>query len=215
MGLPKLFLFDLDDTLYPRELGLVSRIDRRIEEYMVRRLGFAEAEVPEVRRRYWDEHGSTLRGLMNRFDVDPDEYLGFVHAIPLEDLLGPDPCLLAALEGIPARRAVFTNASRHHAERVLRLLGVERAFEAVFGLEDLGYAPKPSPEAYRRVLERLALPPGECVLVEDSLRNLLAARAFGMRTVWVCDHPPSDAPVDHAIPRVHDLPRVFGPHDRS
>jgi len=45
--------------------------------------------------------------------------------------------------------------------------------------------PKPDARMLRRVAARLAVPPARCVLVEDTLAHLKAARAIGMRGVWM------------------------------
>src|SRR5439155_7119226 len=107
------------------------------------RLSHPAAEVDGVRRQFWAEHGTKLRGLMSHHRVDADDYLEFVHDIDLGDLLGPDERLRMLLARLPGRKAIFSNASRAHARRVLGLLGVEGAFETVIGLDDLASVPKP------------------------------------------------------------------------
>jgi putative hydrolase of the HAD superfamily len=200
------FLFDLDDTLYSRTLGVVARIDRRINEYMVSRVGIDAAEVDALRRRFWAENGTTLAGLMLRHAVDPDDYLDFIHAIELSDLLLPDAELGAVLEALPGRRLVFTNASRAHAARVLARLGIAPAFAAVVSLEDLGYVGKPAPQAYALALARAGADAASATLVEDNRANLAPAKRLGMRTVWVTDAAAArDGVVDHVIPRVHAI----------
>lgn len=208
-------LFDLDDTLYARTLGVIQRVDRRINEYLLERIGIAPAEVDATRRRWWTEHGTTLRGLMVKRSIDPDDYLRFVHEIELDDLVVPDTRLATLLAELPGRKFVFTNASRAHAARVLGRLGVAHAFEGVFALEDLGYVPKPDPSAYEHVLAGVGAPPGECWFVDDNAKNLLPARALGMRTVWIGD-PPLAEGIDHLAADVfalHEL--VLGTPPRS
>ena len=203
-------LFDLDNTLYPQSLGVIERIDRRINEYLHVRVGIAAAEVDAVRRRFWAEHGTTLRGLMIGHAVDADDYLQFVHDIDLDDLLKPDRELALLLERLPGRKLVFSNASRTHARRVLAALGLEASFECVIGLEDLAYVPKPSPEAFRVVLERVGGKAEHCALIDDLLPNLSAAKRLGMRTVWVADgsERPDDT-IDHVVDRVHAIEAIF------
>lgn len=205
----KLLLFDLDDTLYPATLGVVARIDRRINEYLAARLSIPAADVDGMRRRFWRDHGTTLRGLMERYHVDPDDYLAYVHDLDLSDLLGPDSRLGEMLDRLPQRKAVFTNASRRHARNVLDLLGITDRFEAVLGLEDHRYVPKPFPEAYQGVLARLGASGRDCVFVEDSLKNLAPARTLGMRTVWVAGPKREPGEVDHVIATVHELESVL------
>jgi len=204
-------LFDLDNTLYSQTLGVVARIDRRINAYLHERLGIAEAEVDAIRRRFWAEHGTTLRGLTVAHAVDADDYLAFVHDIELDDLLLPDPELCLLLQRLPDRRAVFSNASRGHARRVLARLGLESAFETVIGLEDLGYVPKPDPRAFRLALGRIGAEAAVCVLVDDLRPNLAAAKRLGMRTVWVASaDEKADDNVDHVVADVRELEAICG-----
>ena len=205
-------LFDLDNTLYPLSLGVVARIDRRIEEYLHTRVGVALAEVSALRRRFWKNHGTTLRGLVVHHAVDADDYLHFVHDIALEDVLQPDPELAALLGRLPDRKIVVTNASRAHARRVLGALGVATAFEAVYALEDFDYVPKPAPEAFRIVLERSGVSASDCSLIDDLTPNLAAAKRLGMRTVWVDEAGSTtelDDAIDHVVERVHAIEAIF------
>lgn len=202
-------LFDLDNTLYSHELGVVARIDRRINEYMSSRLGIPAGEVDAMRRRFWAESGTTLRGLMAEHPVDPEDYLRYVHEVDLSDLLREDEELRAILGRVGGRKVVFSNASRAHASKVLDLLGIADRFDAVLTLEDFAYVPKPFPDAYATVLARLRAEPRECTLVEDTLSNLAPARGIGMRTVWVGDPEQDERSVDFVIPRVHEIERVL------
>ncbi|MGH7821989.1 MAG: pyrimidine 5'-nucleotidase [Candidatus Binatia bacterium] len=203
------FLFDLDDTLYSRDLGVVARIDRRINEYMSSRLGIAPGDVDALRRRYWSENGTTLRGLMATHAIDPDEYLRYVHDIALEDLLREDGELRSILGRLDGRKLVFSNSSRVHAAKVLALLGIADRFDAIVTLEDLAYVPKPLPAAYVTVLARAGAAPAECLIVEDTLHNLVPARQMGMRTVWIGDPARPDPAADAVIARIHEIERVL------
>ena len=204
------FFFDLDNTLYAEALGVVARIDRRINQYLELRLGIPAAEVDGVRRQFWAEHGTTLRGLMTRHSVDADDYLEFVHDVDLGDLLAPDERLRMLLARLPGRKAIFSNASRAHARRVLGLLGLEGAFETVIGLEDLGYVPKPQPQAFRIALDRLGARAEASTLIDDLRANLRAAKQLGMRTVWVASGAePPDATIDHVVAHVFEIERIF------
>lgn len=182
----KYLVFDLDETLYPRASGLMGAINERIRSYMVDRLGFDPEGVEEVRRRYYLQYGTSLRGLMLEHHIDPEDYLAYVHDVPLERYLSRDSReLREALLRIPLEKIIFTNASEDHARRVLRFMGLEPYFSRIVDIKALGYICKPAPEAFRRFLSILNARGEECILVEDSLRNLRVAKEFGMITVLV------------------------------
>jgi putative hydrolase of the HAD superfamily len=92
---------------------------------------------------------------------------------------------------------VYTNATAEYAWRVLGVLGVSDHFEDVIGIEDVGLLNKPYQEAYERVLVRLDAWGPECIMVEDSARNLNPAKALGMTTVLVGGLP--DWSVDFVV----------------
>ncbi|MFO7577225.1 MAG: pyrimidine 5'-nucleotidase [Pelovirga sp.] len=181
----KAILFDLDNTLYPAHCDLFSLIDVRINRYMEEIAGIALSQVDELRRRYWRDYGATLQGLIRHHAVDPEDYLDYVHAVDVTSRLTPDHLLRAILLSAELPCYVFTNGSRSHAERVLAALGLSDLFVEVFDIRIADYQPKPNPDPYRRVLDRLALAGDACVMVEDQLQNLKTAKDFGMTTVLV------------------------------
>ena len=202
-------VFDLDETLYPRGSGLMQAISERISDYMIGRLGMDPAVVPGLRRQYWQEYGTTSRGLQLLHQIDVDDYMRYVHDVPLWCYIQPDPALDAALSSCAQRKVVFTNATTEHAQAVLRILGVTHHFEAIYDALFFGNEVKPAAGAYRRLLQTLGVEGRQCLLVEDSARNLRPARALGMITVLV--DPPVDGDVDgadHIIQHVAEIAEV-------
>ena len=182
---PKFVLFDLDETLYPRENGLMQEIGRLIRLWLSERLVLTPEQAAAMQRDYFLRYGTTLNGLITERCVDADDYLSFVHDIPVEIYLKPDPALAAMLAGLPLRRVIYTNATQEYSWRVLGVIGVSDCFERVIGIEDVGLRNKWHRDAYERVLELLGAEGDECIMVEDSHRNLRAAKALGMTTIWV------------------------------
>ena len=202
-------IFDLDNTLYPPSRGVVERVDVRITQFMVERLGLAPDDAASLRAHYRDVHGTTLNGLMLHHAIEPDDYLACVHAIAVEELLTADPELATMLASLRQRKVIFTNGSSVHAERVLACLGVRTHFSEVFSLEGVAYVPKPNEAAFRTVLDRLEVEPRACLCIDDRHDNLATARALGMRTVLVGSARPEPGAVDHAIDSIVELPAVL------
>ena len=178
------WVFDLDNTLYPASTNLFAQIDVRMREYISGLLDVGEDEAFRLQKEYFREFGTTLRGLMNRHEVDPGPYLEFVHDIDLTPL-APSPTLEAALARLPGRKIIFTNATTKHAERVTARLGVDHHFEAVYDIAGADYVPKPAPSVYAKLLDDYQVDPGRAVMFEDMARNLAPAADLGMATVWV------------------------------
>jgi putative hydrolase of the HAD superfamily len=199
-------ILDLDETLYPRRTGLMDEISRRMLLYLTSRMGFTPDEAADVKKRFFVRYGTTLRGLQIEYQVDADDYLQFVHSIPLENYIEPAPRLDAMLGRIPLSKAIFTNADTGHAQRVIERLGVARHFAVVVDIHALDFHCKPEPEAYCRLLSILGSEGSACILVEDMARNLRPAHQFGMTTVIV-DGDRADG-VDYTIRDLLELEGV-------
>lgn len=201
--------FDLDDTLYPSYNGLWKAIRDRINTFMVERLSISAEETPSLRRSYYETYGTALRGLQVHYQVDPDEYLAFVHDLPLSSFLQPDPRLNELIDRLPQRKWIFTNADSAHARRVLEALNLSSCFEGIVDVRATGFACKPQLKAYRRAMYIAGEEnPGCCVLIDDAHRNLLPARRLGFCTVLVGSTAPNPAAC-HSISSVHDLLNVM------
>ncbi|RLB78445.1 MAG: pyrimidine 5'-nucleotidase [Deltaproteobacteria bacterium] len=181
----KAVLFDLDNTLYPLEKDLFSLIDVRINRYMEEVVAIDSAAVDGLRRRYWEDYGATLQGLIRHHGIDPEDYLDYVHAIDVASRLSFDSELQQTLNNLSLPSYVFTNGSRCHVDRVVTALGLDGLFVDIFDIRIADYQPKPNPDPYRRVLQELALSGDQCIMVEDQLQNLQTAKQFGMKTVLV------------------------------
>lgn len=201
--------FDLDDTLYPHGNGLWDAIRERMTGYMYARLDLPHDQVPALRRRYYENYGTTLRGLQIHHDVDVDDYLAYVHDLPLQSYLQPDPQLRALLARLPQNKWIFTNADIDHARRVLAVLDLADCFDGIIDVRAMQFTCKPEPGAYRLALQVAGeSDPSRCVLLDDSPTNLAPARAIGFTTVLVGQNGPHPA-AHHTIPRLLDLPDVL------
>lgn len=202
-------LFDLDDTLYPSGSGIMTEIRARILEYMQTRLFLSAEDADVLRRDYLSRYGTTMRGLQINHAIDAEDYLRFVHDFSLHAHLKANPRLDAALRAISLDKVVFTNASREHAERVLTILGIAARFSKIVDVRDMEFESKPQPGAYQRICDLLGVLPQNCLLIEDSVRNLLPAKALGMVTVLV-NHKGSAAigSADYVIPNVEQIGQV-------
>ena len=189
--------FDLDDTLYPAGCGLWRTIKDRMNLYMIERLHIPAEEVPALREKLFREYGTTLRGLERHYPVDVADYLAFVHAVPLRDYIKPDPRLRAALEKLPARKLIFTNADVAHAVRVMNVIGVRDCFDGIIDVNAIAPYCKPMPESFEIALKLAGeRDPRQCVMIDDLPRTTKAAHEFGLFSILFGQpesHPDADA----------------------
>jgi putative hydrolase of the HAD superfamily len=178
------WLFDLDDTLYPHDNGVMVEMRQRIADFLVRLTGKPEDEVKAIQRSWFETHGAALPGLLAEHDVSPAEFLDYVHDLPLDQLTS-NAALDEALGRLPGRRFIFTNGSASHAERVLAKLGIAGRFEGVFHIESAELTPKPHPVTYGRMVSAFGIAPEVSCFFEDSSKNLIHAKTLEMTTVLV------------------------------
>lgn len=203
------WLFDLDNTLYPVESEVMTLVAGRMTDFMERITGLPRDQARAIQKRYYEEHGTTLAGLMaNDHGVDPEDFLTHVHDISL-DALSPDPALIAGLGRLPGRLLVFTNGSAAHAVRVLERMEMAHMFEDIFHIAAADYIPKPARATFEKMSALHGVIPQAAAFFEDSEKNLAPAAELGMTTVLVGPHAAaSTAPfIDH---RTNDLAAFLG-----
>ena len=189
------WVFDLDNTLYPPSGRLFDQIEVRMTDWVMTSLNVDRVEADRLRRHYWATHGTTLAGLMREHSIDPAPYLTDVHDINFDALI-PDPTLAAHIRALPGRRIVYTNGSAPYAHQVIKARGLTGVFDAVYGVENAGFHPKPDRAAFETIFALDGLNPTRAAMFEDDTRNLAAPHAMGMQTVLVAPEP-DPAPYIH------------------
>lgn len=105
------------------------------------------------------------------------------------DLLGEkDNDLIEMMESCPLKMVAFSNGPRKYVKRVLREMGLDKAFpeDRVFTVNDVLPACKPEVEAFQKVFDVIGVKdPSECIMVEDSMKNIRAAKELGMSTLLI------------------------------
>lgn len=202
-------LFDLDETLYQPETGLLRQIDRRIEGFLQKKLGMDKSAVSELRQKYYCQYGTTLRGLKEAHGVDPEEYCAYTYHLDLGKYLKPNPVLYEILMRIPAQKAVFSNSPRRYVYRVLQTLQVHECFSDIFDIEFTNYLGKPHRLSYGMVLESLGVSGNECILLDDQPVNLEPAQELGIITVQVGKQAKKNMTVDYKIEVVEEIAEVW------
>ncbi len=178
------WVFDLDNTLYPAECNLFAQIDQRMTSFIGTLFDVEPQEARRIQKDYYYTYGTTLGGLMELHQLPPEAFLDYVHDIDLAPV-NESPELSAALERLPGRKFIFTNGSRHHAERVAEKLGVLHHFDDLFDITASGYTPKPHAEAYERFVTAHGVDARMAAMFEDLPHNLENPHLLGMATVLV------------------------------
>ena len=147
----------------------------------------ADGRLPPLPR------GVTLPpGRSKRFDPEElDEY--WATNLDFSLLGGPDKECIETFEAMSNGNygqlniVAFSNAPRKYVTRVLKEIGLDSYFtsDKLFGVNDVLPYCKPDNDSFGLVLSKVDAVPEECIMVEDSMKNIRAAKALGMRTILV------------------------------
>ena len=187
---PRVWLFDLDNTLHDASHSAFAHINEAMTSYIVEHLEMSREDASRLRTHYWHRYGATLLGLIKHHGVQASHFLEQTHQLQgLESRLRMSAADRAALRLLPGRKFILTNAPRSYALRVLGGLGLLRLFDGVICVEDMtmfGHMrPKPDARMFRHLVARLGTTPSRCVLVEDTLVHQREARRCGLQTAWM------------------------------
>lgn len=197
------WLFDLDNTLHDASHAIFPAIHLNMNlfiEKVLRECGQPcdEMAVNAMRIAYWQRYGATLLGMVNHHRVRAEDFLHDAHQFDdLATMIRAERGLAALLRRLPGRKILLTNAPRRYSREVLRHIGLHRHFAKHIAVEAMHVhrrlRPKPSRIMLRKLLARERLLPQHCVLVEDTLSHLKAAKALGLKTVFVTQYMSADA----------------------
>lgn len=208
MNVEVIFL-DLDGTLYPHENGMWDEIANRMETYMNQVLGIPRQLIPNLRKTYFEKYGTTLRGLQINYEIDPEEYLAYVHDIPVSDFIQPDIKLRKILRELHQPKWILTNSDKNHSKRVLSALGIEDLFRDILGVTDMNFHSKPDSYVFNRALEFAGNPsPNKCLFVDDIPKNLAPAKEMGFITILVGNRQ-DNLNTHFSIASIHDLKKAM------
>ena len=185
----KYWIFDLDNTLYSGKTKVFEQVDKKMTEYISKKLKVDKNEAKKIQKSYFHEYNTTLHGMIKNHKINAHEFLEFVHDINIE-FLQKDPGLAKEIERLDGIKIIFTNGSRKHALNVTKRLGIDQLFDDIFDIVDCNFIPKPLVEPYKKLVEKHKIDPKLCVLVEDIARNLKPAYEMGMKTVWIENNEP-------------------------
>ncbi len=179
-----LYLFDCDGVLVDSEI-IAAEVDAEL---------FTELGAPhtadDIVRRY---AGLTFRGIVDLIEKEkglklPEDVFDR-HRAMIEERLARDVQAIAGLEHIIDRldgpRCVCSNSSSERMRLTLGKTGLYDVFAPhIFSAIEVGDCqPKPSPNVFRHAAEHFDVPPQECVVIEDTLFGISAARDAGMRVI--------------------------------
>lgn len=193
-------VFDCDGLLLDTE-----KLWARGEEKLFARYGqpYTARHQREILGKNGEDLGRVLARLLDRpgkgMDL-VDELMEYSIREVREGEARPMPGAIELVDALRDRvpMGVATNAPRDVARLSLRKVGLEDAFDVVVGVDDVS-SPKPDPEVYLAVCERLGAEPSLSVGLEDSPAGSAAARAAGLYVIGVPSFSDDELDADEVV----------------
>jgi putative hydrolase of the HAD superfamily len=178
------WIFDLDNTLYSADSGIFQQVHTLMSKFVSAHLNIDIKKATELQRKYYRQHGTTLRGLMDNHNVDPDHFLSEVHQLDYS-IVGPNFKLNRELKKLKGRKIIYTNANRQHANDVLIRLELTNVFDEIFDIKTANYIPKPEASPYEQIISEFNIDPITTIMFDDIAKNLVPAKNVGFASVWI------------------------------
>ncbi|MEM6781663.1 MAG: HAD family hydrolase [Pseudomonadota bacterium] len=214
-------IWDLDNTLYRFDDAFEKACNiasARAAIDMGVQLSLNEAIV--VAESSFEKHGYSGLIFEREYNICFKDYHFKYHDAIDEKIIEANEDMKAELGRLNLPHVILTNASRRWARRVIAHLGLDPWFpdEAIIAQEDSEFTPKArGPRGFEIALEKLGLPCGEILMVDDMTKNLRIPKDMGLQTALIHHGKKHDAVpdfVDAEFPDTLALMQAFHHPDR-
>ena len=178
------WIFDLDNTLYSADSGIFQQVHDLMGKFVSKHLNIDIDEAKKIQQKYYKQHGTTLRGMMDNHDVDPDFFLTEVHKLDYS-IVYSNSKLNKQLKELKGKKIIYTNANMQHTLDILDRIKLSNFFDEIFDIKMANYIPKPKIEPYQQIIEKYDINPDTSVMFDDIAKNLVPAKKVGFTSVWV------------------------------
>jgi len=161
-----------------------GQVSKKMTKYISSKLDIDLIKAKELQTNYFHKYNTSLNGLMIHHDIQPEEFLKYVHDIDLS-FMKKDLVLREELKKLNTKKFVFTNGSKEHVKNITKHLGINDLFDGVFDIVDAEFHPKPEAKAFDLMVKKFNINPKETIYIEDIAKNLSIAKERGSITVWL------------------------------
>ena len=178
------WIFDLDNTLYSADSGIFQQVHDLMGKFVSKHLNVERKKANEIQRKYYKQHGTTLRGMMDNHGVDPEYFLQEVHKLDYS-IVDSNKKLNEELKKLKGRKIIYTNANLQHALDVLDRIELSNFFDYIFDIKMANYIPKPNRQPYEQIIKDFNLNPSKSAMFDDIAKNLVPAKKVGFTSIWI------------------------------
>ena len=178
------WIFDLDNTLYSADSGIFQQVHELMGKFVSNHLNIGINEAKKIQKKYYKEHGTTLKGLMDNHGVEPDYFLAEVHKLDYS-IVNSNRNLNNELSKLNGKKIIYTNANMQHTLDVLERIELSNFFDEIFDIKMANYVPKPEITPYEEIIKKYDLNPNSSAMFDDIAKNLVPAKKVGFTSVWI------------------------------
>ena len=178
------WIFDLDNTLYSADSGIFQQVHDLMSKFVSKHLNVELKKAKEIQRKYYKQHGTTLRGMMDNHGVDPEYFLKEVHKLDYS-IVDSNKKLNEELKKLKGRKIIYTNANLQHTLDVLDRIELSDFFDYIFDIKMANYIPKPDLQPYEQIIKDCNLNPSTSAMFDDIAKNLVPAKKVGFTSIWI------------------------------
>jgi len=178
------WIFDLDNTLYSADSGIFQQVHELMGKFVSSHLDIDIEDAKIIQKKYYKQHGTTLRGMMDNHGVDPDHFLAEVHKLDYS-IVGPNLRLNEELKKLKGRKIIYTNANMQHTIDVLEKIELSNFFDDIYDIKMANYIPKPELAPYEQMIKQFDINTDSTAMFDDIAKNLVPAKNVGFTSVWI------------------------------
>ena len=178
------WIFDLDNTLYSADSGIFQQVHDLMSKFVSKHLNVEIKKAKEIQRKYYKQHGTTLRGMMDNHGIDPEYFLKEVHKLDYS-IVDSNKKLNEELKKLKGRKIIYTNANLQHTLAVLDRIELSDFFDYIFDIKMANYIPKPDLQPYEQIIKDCNLNPSTSAMFDDIAKNLVPAKKVGFTSIWI------------------------------
>ena len=178
------WVFDLDNTIYRSNTNLFLQVEKKIGMYVADYLNIELKDAKIIQKKFFLKYKSTLNGMINEYNIKPENFLDYVHDIDYS-ILKNDENFNNILSKLPGNKYIYTNGSTKHAINVLESMGIIEKFSGIFDIQNANYQPKPDLQSMKTFINKFSIKPNYALMAEDMPINLRPAHILGLKTLLI------------------------------
>lgn len=181
----KTLIFDLDSTLYYAGNQMEKLCYNKVMSFLIENMNVNKIQAMKLIKEFRKNYHYDSEAIAKEYPFDQSEFIEYVCDIPT-DFISEDKELATILKQISNSKYIVTDSTQKHTKDVLEKIKINKdLFVYIYDAHDMDYIFKYNKVCFEKFLDKFNLCAQDCVIFEDSIKNLDMAKSCGMITVFV------------------------------